>query len=738
MTGLGGVGKTQIATAYTYEAYTTKDYSFVLWIFASNREEIIKSLIEAAKSLGLDAGPPLANELETPELMPPSVMNLMRWLSRDSAPRWLLVFDNVDDLDSFDISTFFPKVPWGDILITSRRQQAARFGQQIVVDVMQPDEAIELLQKCSGLLATENDSAVQELVEALGHLPLALDQAGAYIAEQSIDFGIYVEIYKDSRAHLLRHKPPKAVWSYEETVFTTWEISFSAISKSDPLAASLLDVAAFFNSDDIPLGLLCNLAQRLGPDRRPLLPDFVDCVRNRSDYAQMAGPLHDDFGVPKLKTQLAVGKLASFSLIQHKPQSQSLSVHPLVHFWLRETQRESDRVRHARNAVCLTFHALVNAYDLSHFSSAEVIYPHMFVCLEHIHAMPGLLTATELHKIGACIIALDSWVPISFEAGTLNKADRFYDHVNACQADAEWVIPEAMLMMRQALRLKSQGLRAKTSELCDQYFEIFAPRTRFDKMYAASMARTSGPCFFRSGDYDGAERVYGRIDDSLDPTGVMLARKKLVLGAIKIDRGLPRDAERILSSCVSGLRKSIGHEHFLLSVWHQLMSLSYIAQGKYREAEETLKPRLMGRLEKLAARQIRFNFSDFELVEVFARILREQKRFAEAQGFLQDVLAKTASKLPPPARALGELSLMLTRLERAISDLEDAASREEQESRAAEVDDLVPQVLKTFENAAYAYEVEWNRGTWVFKHFASMMEKHQLRVKQLGSKLDLK
>jgi hypothetical protein len=103
---------------------------------------------------------------------------------------------------------------------------------------------------------------------------------------------------------------------------------------------------------------------------------------------------------------------------------------------------------------------------------------------------------------------------------------------------------------------------------------------------------------------------------------------------------------------VSRLRQCISEEHFLLSVWHWLLASSYIAQGKYREAEDGVRPRLMKRFEQLVTGKTRFAFSDYELTEAFKRILCEQMCFTEAIEFLDDVLAKTALKLSPPARAL--------------------------------------------------------------------------------------
>ena len=728
LTGLGGVGKTQIATTFVYNTYAHHDHSVVLWIFANDRGQVIKGFTEIATNLGLKA-----RELEGPSSVPPLVHELLRWLSRENTTKWLLVFDNVDDLDNLDLATFFPKAPWGNVLITSRREQAARFGRKITIDVMELDEAVKLLHRCSQLTAGNCDKVAQQLAMTLGCLPLALDQAGAYIAEQCIDFETYIDFYEESRETLLRHKPPRAVWSYEETVFTTWEMSVAKIFELDDLAVQLLGIAAFYNSDNIPLMLVCSLIKTLDPDYPILLRQFLDFIETRFDYDAMIEAVPDSFQISKSRLQLAIGKLASFSLVRRNAQSQSIQIHPLVHFWLKERQSALDRRRYARMAINFTLRALFNAYDLSRFADAEILYLQLFICLEHVHALPDLLDATETHKIGACIIALDSWVPFSIDPDTLRKADRFYDCASRLESKSTWIIPPPMLAMRRALRFKSFGAHAETSEYCARFFQEFVPQTRYDKLYVACLARTSAPCFFRRGDYDGAEKVYNLIDDSLDSTGVAFARKQLVLGAIKIDRGLPHEAEAILSTCATHILKSVGQEHFLLNVWYQLMSLSYIELGLYAKAESTVKPQLMRRVEKFWTRQlVAFTFSDFELVEVYARILRETHRCAEGISFLVDLLAKTLLELADtPVRALGDLSLLMTRLEDAICKSETGAVQTTT-TAVREVKDLMDEADRTFEKAAHAYAIEWNRGTWVFKHYPTMMEAHRLRLKKIA------
>ena len=88
----------------------------------------------------------------------------------------------------------------------------------------------------------------------MGALPLALDQAGAYISVMQIAFSRYLLQFKDTFAEVAREKPPTAVWQYrDDSVFTTWEVSFNALGHA---AQELLLLFGFLDNESIPEELL--------------------------------------------------------------------------------------------------------------------------------------------------------------------------------------------------------------------------------------------------------------------------------------------------------------------------------------------------------------------------------------------------------------------------------------------------------------------------------------------------
>ncbi|GAW23502.1 hypothetical protein ANO14919_130610 [Xylariales sp. No.14919] len=179
-------------------------------------------------------------------------------------------------------------------VLRSHTEEAERLRHAIAVDIVERDGAVDLLYGCTGIPVAQDGEIDVRLVEALGFLPLALGQASSYIPKRYLDLNGYMHLYTESHVQLLHHELPRAIWSYEETMFTTWEISFTAVSTLNMLAAKLPDVAGFFHSNDVPFALLCPLTQDLQLDQRLLLRDFPEFIKTQSDYSLLVGKICDE------------------------------------------------------------------------------------------------------------------------------------------------------------------------------------------------------------------------------------------------------------------------------------------------------------------------------------------------------------------------------------------------------------------------------------------------------------
>jgi len=140
-----------------------------------------------------------------------TVQALKQWLETHSG--WLLIFDNADDLAP--VQDYLPTGNTGHILLTTRAQAMSGLARKIELDTMSPQEGATLLLRRAGLLAPEAalesaspaDRALAiNIVRAMDGLPLALDQAGAYLEETNESLSTYLTLYRELRAELLKRR----------------------------------------------------------------------------------------------------------------------------------------------------------------------------------------------------------------------------------------------------------------------------------------------------------------------------------------------------------------------------------------------------------------------------------------------------------------------------------------------------------------------------------------------------
>jgi hypothetical protein len=180
--------------------------------------------------------------------------------------RWLLIFDNVPDRAS--VEAFLPPAGRGRVLITS---QSAVWppGWAVEVPVLGTAVAAGFLVNRTG---DRDESAAAELAEGLGGLPLALEQAAAYIQASDDSPAGYLALFLRRRPEMLARGEPTG---YDSTVAATWSLAFTQLEHSAPTAVGLLRLLACCAPEAIPVHLLLQqrpwLAGRLGDLVEPLL-----------------------------------------------------------------------------------------------------------------------------------------------------------------------------------------------------------------------------------------------------------------------------------------------------------------------------------------------------------------------------------------------------------------------------------------------------------------------------------
>ena len=320
ITGLGGIGKTQIAIEYAYRARMQGRYHHTIWISAASEETILTSFLELARLFM----PTLVEQEGTNQRT--IVATLLHWLEQCMQP-WLLIFDNADDLSL--VQPYLPRWGNGCILLTSRAHAVGAFASSLEVDSMGVMEATHLLLRRAHRFSTNSPEELDEaimLVNALAQFPLAIDQAGAYIEETGCTLSTYLQLYQRYRHELLARRGGQAT-GYPESVVTTWSLSFALVERTNPAAAELLQLCAFLAPDHIPEELLTE-----GAPHWPLA--LREAVTNLLSFNQM------------LETLLA------FSLVKRLSEDRMLSLHRLVQIVQMERMEAEAHYTWAQRLVC--------------------------------------------------------------------------------------------------------------------------------------------------------------------------------------------------------------------------------------------------------------------------------------------------------------------------------------------------------------------------------------------------
>jgi len=167
----------------------------------------------------------------------------------------------------------------------------AGLARKIELETMESAEGAVLLLRRAGLLAadatlesvsTADRAQARDIVQAMGGLPLALDQAGAYLEETGESLSNYLSIYQQQRAALLNRRGGLRP-QHPESVATTWSLALQQVERDQPAAIELMRMCALLAPDAIPEELIVEGAAHLGPVLQPVAAD-----RNRLNEALAA------------------------------------------------------------------------------------------------------------------------------------------------------------------------------------------------------------------------------------------------------------------------------------------------------------------------------------------------------------------------------------------------------------------------------------------------------------------
>lgn len=268
--GLGGCGKTSLAIEFAWR-WINHFTGGVFWVNGESDENVSKSVAENFALLNVAAS--------TRENVDDSLNKFLTLLSNENRP-WLLVVDNADDVRSPTCPTGVEKIckgPWqrnarapknGHVLLTTRKnaKDTATFLRLSPTNCLElqcfsEEEGALFLIRRTGLEGESLYQGAIDLATELGGLPLALEQAAAYISALpiSITFKDYLDKYRHVKLRLLQQKPVTALSveaQHRLSVHTTWEMNFSFVIEKSPAAATMMRIASFLTSESIPFDVI--------------------------------------------------------------------------------------------------------------------------------------------------------------------------------------------------------------------------------------------------------------------------------------------------------------------------------------------------------------------------------------------------------------------------------------------------------------------------------------------------
>ncbi|MET9423348.1 tetratricopeptide repeat protein [Streptomyces sp. NPDC006540] len=332
LAGMGGVGKTQLAAHHARTQWQSGNLDLLLWITAATRTAIRSAYAQAAAEiLGADPADPEQ-----------AARAFLAWLEPNPGRpgrRWMIVLDDLDD--PADLRGLWPPAsPLGHTLISTRRRDAALTGpgrHLVPVGLFTPEESAAYLTTTLAVHEREEPAdQLAALAADLGHLPLALSQAAAYLIDAELDCAPYRTLLADRARTLTNLLPDLSALPDDQPapVAAAWALSIDRADRFPPagLARPLLQLAAVLDPNGIPA---------------PVLNDSAALNYLTEHRAHTIGQVHPD-QVTMEDVARVLRTLHRLSLIDHTPRNphQAVRVHQLIQRTVRDalTPQHHDRL----------------------------------------------------------------------------------------------------------------------------------------------------------------------------------------------------------------------------------------------------------------------------------------------------------------------------------------------------------------------------------------------------------
>jgi tetratricopeptide (TPR) repeat protein len=290
----------------------------------------------------------------------------------------LLILDNADDEQT--VTAWIPKTGGCHTLVTSRFAAWSAAIKAIYIYVLDKTPSLQFLQNRAGKEAKGAElSACETLADELGYLPLAMEQAAAYIAQQGEEFGFadYLRLYNRAKTKLLEDGV-RGSTDYPEPIMKTWK---STMTKLMPSAHVVLSYGSFMAPTVLPLELLIAVTGR---------------VREHAESIEQ-NPLETPLD-PEMFIRAALNDLKRYSVAAF--DGRSFSIHPLVQLVVRESLTPESRALWWKRAIgVLIPYACGHGFYTQLRDPWKLILPHAEALYAAWTQLQDVAPSTELAEI---------------------------------------------------------------------------------------------------------------------------------------------------------------------------------------------------------------------------------------------------------------------------------------------------------------------------------------------------
>lgn len=669
LSGLGGVGKTQIAMEYAYRY--RDEYRTVLWVRANSYEALISDFVAIAAVLNL----PEQNASEQSRV----ITAVKRWLVQKT--HWLLIFDSADNLHM--VSDYIPTPCQGHVLLTTRSHVTGKVADFIETDKMSPDEAALLLLRRARLLpldaplnqlSKDNRSLAASICQNLDGLPLAINQAGAYIEETGSGLADYLQLYQTHRWKLLQWRETLAT-DYPYSVATTWSLSFEKIAQTNPAAAELLQIFAFLVPDAIPEEILIQGN-----------PEFSSTLQTATTDA--------------IQLNETIRSLLTFSLLRRSPDSKTLTIHRLVQAVLKDRMDENTQRYWAERTVRVV-NRVFPEVEFSTWGLCQRYLPQAQVCANLI--IQYQLAFPEAARL------LDLTGFYLLQRGRFNEAEQFLQQARAMREEVsgskhpdtaanlnnlaqlyqflgKYELAESFCQRALAIREEVSGPEhPDTATSLNTLANLYDGREKFEQaeplfqralairenMPATEQASTAltlndmAVHYANRGKFEQAEifsqRALAIRETILSPEHPDLAVSLGNLAGIYHAQGKYDRAEALYQHTLTIFYQAMGPEYSDEAIVHDNLAWLYIDQGKYEQAEISCRRAL--KISEKALGDDHPNVS--QSLMTLAWLYQLQEKYEQAELLYRRALAIREKTLGPQhsytATSFSRLAILYTK-----------------------------------------------------------------------------